>query len=107
MRFSKKTLLFFLIIIILISFWIIVLSSNFKYNKNNFKKQGLSFDELRNEVNTILQKSPLVQNGIPNLKPPTSTDNSELKSVAEKLAEELKNTETLNQLNTNTPENIK
>jgi hypothetical protein len=91
---SKNTIAIIFIVIILGSFWLIILSSSLKNKTNIFNRKGLSFGELRDEIDVILQKSPLIQNGIPNIKAPTSTDDAELKSVAEKLAEELKNKET-------------
>lgn len=87
----KKTNIKTLVIIILcialvISFWLITLKLNLKKGWQFSPRSGLSFEELRNEIGNILDKSPLT-GGHPESSGQTAGD--QMDELAEKLADEL------------------
>jgi len=84
----KTLIIIILCIVLVISFWIITFKLNLENGWKFSPRSGLSFEELRNEIGKIWDKSPLS-------KAPDTKDNKQEKidELTEKLAEELKKTE--------------
>jgi len=94
---KKLYILFAICLLVITGFWFYSLKLNLQNIKNSKTKSGLSFAELKQEINNIINKSPLN-------KKEDQLENDELKELTQKLAEELKNTETLKHLNNETQE---
>ena len=56
---TKTIIIIILCLAIVVSFWIITLKLNLQKNPDNTSRSGLTFEELINEVNQIVEKSPL------------------------------------------------
>lgn len=85
---TKTLIIIFLCLALVISFWIITFKLNLENGWKFSPRSGLSFEELRNEIGKIWDKSPLS-------KAPDTKGNKQEKidELTEKLAEELKNLE--------------
>ena len=97
---TKNLIILILILIMITSFWVISLKTNFKNGFSNVVNDGLSLEELQEEINIIFSKSPLTKKK----NQPTTDNNTTTQLTADditkKLADELKNNQTT------TPTNI-